>query len=318
MAPVRSVCSACGDDAADGECVCAGFCGKSFHYKCTGLTPTITKELKRPGSQLLWSCKSCRDIQMGGFSALLGQLESRFNTLKSELIEAFRNEVFKKPEGQPTITTPFGTAVGPIRAAPLYSQVMTNRIEPFQYGTPGNAPKRRLTDRSPPAPTQLLMGTASTSPSLPFRTVPEQPRCWLFLTRIAPEVTREKVATMVQKSMETDDLVIHPLIPRGLDPGTLNFISYKVGLPMSLRDKAMEPSSWPLGLVFREFIDRRQNVPHFRRPSAEPPLHQPAAPLSPNYTHQQQSQPDTSHQTQVEPSPRNTSDLPPSSGQPGQ
>lgn len=38
---------------------------------------------------------------------------------------------------------------------------------------------------------------------------------------------------------------------------------------MSLREKALSPSTWPIGLVFREFIDRRQSPQYFWRPTGK-------------------------------------------------
>lgn len=58
-----------------------------------------------------------------------------------------------------------------------------------------------------------------------------------------------------------------PLIKQGTDVNSLNFISFKVGVDPKYRSAALDPSSWPKGILFREFEDNKAKSFWMPKPS---------------------------------------------------
>lgn len=83
------------------------------------------------------------------------------------------------------------------------------------------------------------------------------PKFWLYLSGLHPLVTAEdiqKIASRCLKLTVPADVV--RLVPMGVDIAKLSFISFKVGLDPSIKDLALDASTWPSGILFREFIDQ--------------------------------------------------------------
>uniref|UniRef100_A0A182M190 Uncharacterized protein n=1 Tax=Anopheles culicifacies TaxID=139723 RepID=A0A182M190_9DIPT len=134
-----------------------------------------------------------------------------------------------------------------------------------------------------PAPSlaPLLKGTGvvNNTDTLDF-VLPAEPRAWLFFTRFSPRVTTEQIATMVQGRLAIgpDAVIVRRLTKRDVDVASLSFVSFKIGVPLSLRDKALLADTWPPGLSFKEFID---NCPLFDLPELLPANANTAAPPIP-------------------------------------
>lgn len=120
----------------------------------------------------------------------------------------------------------------------------------------------------PNKPPSLLHGTGSTpSPSIGISTVPQaQPKFWLYLSRIAKEVTADQICALAKKRLGTEDVHVVRLVAKGRDISTLTYVSFKIGVNMDLRIKALSTSTWPKGMLYREFCDNRSNQ-NFWRPT---------------------------------------------------
>lgn len=57
-----------------------------------------------------------------------------------------------------------------------------------------------------------------------------------------------------QLNIDNDPTVVK-LVPKGKTIEYLSFVSFKIGLDPSLKSKALDPETWPEGLLFREFED---------------------------------------------------------------
>ena len=82
----------------------------------------------------------------------------------------------------------------------------------------------------------------------------EDERFWLYLSKICADVTAEAVCAMTKAnlSIENDPTVVK-LVPKGKPIESLSFVSFKIGLDSALKQKALDPETWPEGLLFREF-----------------------------------------------------------------
>lgn len=77
---------------------------------------------------------------------------------------------------------------------------------------------------------------------------------WLYLSRIRPDTTDNVISAIAKECLETTmDPEVVRLVPKGVDTSGLSFISFKVGLDPVLKNVALDPSTWPDGILFREF-----------------------------------------------------------------
>ncbi|XP_040156965.1 uncharacterized protein LOC120896698 isoform X2 [Anopheles arabiensis] len=146
----------------------------------------------------------------------------------------------------------------------LAASLSVSAIKPSSYinKTPLNNPQ-----------TPLLRGSGSPLASDTLDIIPHtDTRMWLFFTRFAPSVTTEQVSYMVQARLALDkrDVFVHRLTKFGANTSTLSFISFKVGIPATLRSKALSPPrlqktarkatfcvfiilGWRVNLLFKHF-----------------------------------------------------------------
>ena len=83
---------------------------------------------------------------------------------------------------------------------------------------------------------------------------------WLYLSRLNPQITDSDVQKIVSRCISAPESVdVIRLVPKGKDVTGLSFVSYKIGLDPAMKNKALDSSSWPTGLLFREFIDQPKN-----------------------------------------------------------
>lgn len=140
---------------------------------------------------------------------------------------------------------------------------------------------------APSAP-PLLLGTGRVSNKTPLTVPPDSARFWLYITRIAPSVPFEEVDDFVKEQLGSNDLQLIRLVAKDVDNSTLRFVSYKVGMSLSLREKALSPDTWPTGFVFRDFCDYGRDTRGSRRSKStdgSPDRTQPAAHSNTTFTH---------------------------------
>ncbi|XP_035896280.1 uncharacterized protein LOC118505065 [Anopheles stephensi] len=274
---------------------CAGSCDTSYHLRCIGVPEAALPEFTRPDAQALWICASCNASRLNG-RAMFNELNTALDVLKDELLREFdgrltavldavRADVLSAVDRSNSNTHTL-MPLAPLTSSTAAATPLSSRpgeLDRASQNAPNrNAPKRRLVDFTPPdavsAP-PLNVGTAPISPSSrTVLTVPlnvsNGPKFWLYLTRIAPSVSDSDFKLMVASQLGTDDVITIRLVPRDKDPGTLSFISFKVGMSPDLKEKALSPSTWHNGIVFREFTDHRtsQTAQNFWHTGPREPL----------------------------------------------
>nr|XP_029728522.1 uncharacterized protein LOC115266430 [Aedes albopictus] len=259
------VCGSCAGDIDDVKVVCRGICKAVFHPGCCGISAEVFEEvMKNP--QVFWYCPSCTSLMEDmrvrniicaayetGQSQALNSHSGIMQDLKSEIMVELKEE----------IRTSFARWIN------------SSSFTPKSFKRVGINPRltrsRRLfsaaDDGVPKRPQPLLLGTGSTpSPSMDIITVPPaQPKFWLYLSRIARDVTADQICALAKKRLGSDDVQVTRLVAKGKDVNTLSFISFKIGMNMELKTKALSTSTWPRGVLYREFSDNRSGG-NFWRP----------------------------------------------------
>lgn len=80
---------------------------------------------------------------------------------------------------------------------------------------------------------------------------------WLYFNRIKNDVTENEMYSMVAESLgNTDAIIVKKLVSSWTDVSRLPYVSFKVGVDDSLRERALCSSTWPRGICFREFKEQ--------------------------------------------------------------
>jgi len=111
--------------------------------------------------------------------------------------------------------------------------------------------------------TELKHGTSDIPVEVKF--IPNtETKFWLFVTRVDPSTTINDMRELISKQLGTTDILIYKIRPHNMSY-ELKFISFKIGVPISLLNLALEPSTWPRGMVYKRFIShgnpKNENAP---------------------------------------------------------
>lgn len=234
---------------------CRGYCGGMLHLQCTG-EPAVTRSLllnyiSQHRKNLFWMCDDCADLFENSHLRSITKVADEKSPLVA-LTDAITNlqveikQLSSKPT--PSILSPSvksWPSIQPVRAAKrLRGPDLVHKPSECQSGS------KQIGENT-------VSVAISAKPTSKF---------WLYLSRIRPDVTNADMSAMVRANLELDqDPEIIKLVAKGADISNMTFISFKVGLEPSLKAKALDPSSWPEGIMFREFEEI--SAQKFRRPS---------------------------------------------------
>lgn len=263
---MTTVCHACTADVTDMPVRCKGFCKAEFHLKCSKIPADIAEELIK-NKQIFWMCQSCTklmdDVRVRssiraayetGQNKILSEHTEIVQNLKMEIMFELKNEIrsnFTALINSSSHTPKSGTH-------PAYAERFLGRRKLFQKQTAN--PQQ-----------ELMCGTGnSLSPSTDNFTVPApSQKFWIYLSRISRDVTADQVRELARQRLGTDDVEAVRLVANGRDISTLSFISFKIGINPELKAKALSTSTWPKGMLFREFRDNKAAA-NFWKPNRTP------------------------------------------------
>lgn len=244
---------------------CGGFCSDTFCMKCCGLNDVILTAVADK-SNLFWMCNPCKDImEKARFRNALVSAESANQKLIEDLKNTLRSDILNELKLE--IRANFKTLIDSVPKTPVPGS------QTFAFNSAKR--KRDTDDTASNRPSKLLRGTDIICPlSAPATNsgIRDDNKFWLYLSGISPDVPDDCVGKLVAEKLGTSDITTVKLVPRGKDPRVLNFVSFKLGMHMDLKTKAMTASTWPVGIVFREFVDKSEPRKVFWRPVVTNPV----------------------------------------------
>ncbi|XP_058811170.1 uncharacterized protein LOC131676058 [Topomyia yanbarensis] len=175
-----------------------------------------------------------------------------------ELKNSIRNDILEELKVE--IRTNFKTLIDAVPKTPIPG--------PRQFSF-NSAKRKRDNDDTGSNPSKLLRGTdaaGSLTPSIAVNR--EDKKFWLYLSGISPDVPDESVTKLAADKLGNSNITVVKLVSRGRDPRTLNFVSYKVGMPTDLKEKAMTASTWSVAIAYREFEEKSDSRKVFWKPNA--------------------------------------------------
>lgn len=270
---MSNVCEKCANELVGESIKCGGFCSAHFCMKCSGMTTELQNTFSK-NHHLVWMCYACHNLLAkarftNAVTSVNAANEGILDALKTEIKGSILNDI------RAEIRTNFKSLIDAVPSTTL-------TFRPPPKFTPVNKRPRDAEaddDNTIKQPAKLLCGTGAHNPEVSTAalqpTSDHPPSFWLYLSNIQPDVADDKVRDMVHQCLETSELKLVKLIPKNRDPRTLTFVSYKVGVPADLKEKAMSSNTWPIGVRFREFEDHGRQRQVFWSPTSPAPETQP-------------------------------------------
>lgn len=219
---------------------CMGFCDQVTHIKCAKLNDQFVKYIQER-SNVFWTCKQCAHLMN----------LARFKTVMSSIGSALS-----------TITESHGEKITEIKRAisdngkkmELLSRKVTASTPLSSRSAEGQPAQKRRREENVKESKPLVGGTKTSIANDVLTVPPPKELFWLYLSRIHPSVKPEAVMKLAKDNLQCDDPIhVVSLIKKNADLSSLNFISFKIGLDVKYRDVALDPATWPHGILFREF-----------------------------------------------------------------
>lgn len=238
---MTAACDRCAKSIKRGEevIICMGFCDHVVHLRCANIDKNIIKAIN-DSSNLNWMCDECvKLMKLTRFRNVISSVGNTINELtrnQQAAHDELKRELMKHSEQIAQLSNQFNSVT------PLHPASINRR-----------ASKRRRMENDPQVTKPFLGGTKTTD-TISIATVPQPTALfWIYLSRLHPSVKPDAVEKLTKESLQCNSAKAIPLIKQGTDVNSLNFISFKVGIDPEYRTAALDPSSWPSGILFREF-----------------------------------------------------------------
>jgi hypothetical protein len=236
-------------NAVDGLC-CVGPCGRIFHRSCSSLSMGSLTELLECRN-LCFKCDSCVDECYRPLEKKMERLEKEVSEMKSLLTAALEDKPTTE-KGTPAlkIQPPRKVKKTPATYAATVTGASTSK-------TIATGPK------TPTGPRAVVKGTGPSNSKLTVAS----PKFWVYVSGLAPDSKESDVLEYVGDEFDADinDVKCVKLLPKNLSLEECEYISFKIGFPLELKEDAINPESWPNGVSVREFSEKKPFLRNFRR-----------------------------------------------------
>lgn len=221
---------------------CEGSCSNVYHASCVKLTREDLLKYNQ-SHNLWWMCDSCSDMKVkerNNHRTHAKECQPKANSLKANEIVRIDDEIATLKKQITAIHQSLASAsIASSRTGPAVdsSNVKRTAAEPSVIALPDT----QLGTRTMEHPRSIVEQKSAND------------RFWVFLSRIKNSVSERDVFKLVTDTLGSDDIIVKKLVPTWKDCCSMPFISFKVGIDVHLKRKALSPSTWPVGLHFREF-----------------------------------------------------------------
>lgn len=243
---MENACDKCAKPAKNDEemITCMGFCDQVTHVKCAKLNSPFLKILNER-KNLFWMCDEC---------------------VKLMKMARFKNALSSVGSAMSSISDDHGNAISDLKQAILTNGRQMEQLSKKVYETvstpttsrasTGEPPQKRRRDERTKVSKPLIGGTKPSTTCAVAIVPPPKEMFWLYLSRIHSSVKAEAIADLAKECLQCDEnFKVVPLVKKDADLSAMSFISFKVGMDEKFRDSALNPATWPHGILFREFED---------------------------------------------------------------
>lgn len=211
---------------------CDGSCARRFHAKCVGLGEDTLKILSQ---NVIWVCDDCL-VQFRKFAVREehGDKASQNATIIEEELADLKSKVNGILNTLSSLTSKQNTAT-------LYHSTPVTSFELFN-GTNNESSSSSSPQNKGKYAYEEISDTFS-----------------LLLTNVDNRVSEQEICNLVSRCLDApiaDCNRVTKLVPKYRECRDFDFVSFKVTLNERWKSAAMNPSTWPCGLRYREFVQR--------------------------------------------------------------
>ena len=277
---------------------CDGFCRRSFHSSCIDLEAATFISLKQ-STHFKWFCSECNEkldellknnlhqflidhIQIPIMNAIKGM-----SNLKSKGISADKSSTANSESSKPpkeivkkalsnTNQRKHSSDLSLNRSSSDHKNAVARNLRSSSRTTK-NSPTVKAPSSGPDdvfiAENQGTPKTSNSSKPAEAKAMDKlvvvPPRFWLFFGRLQPNTSVDDVRGAVTECLGSSDIKVLPLFRQ---VGSQEYVSFKVGIPLDMKDKSLEPDTWPNRLFVKEFSNkpRKNNFLRSQRQSLPP------------------------------------------------
>ena len=247
-------CKTCTKVVSDKEgVICRGPCKSSYHILCVGLDVSY-EVLEANKKNLFWMCDGCADMFSSEQSA---PMSSHDNANEDVTLQSLKNDISGLKEVVYALSTK-------LESKPLTPSLKAPRRKALDSFPIPNTSKRIRDDGMGTkfkAKTSNMRGSKTAS-ELVKTVAPPEEMIWIYLSAFHPSTTESGIAKLVKECIDlgtdTEPKVVK-LVPKDKDPGTLTFVTFKVGVSKKLKEVALSQDTWPENIFFREFDNYLNN-----------------------------------------------------------
>lgn len=243
-------CKTCNEEILSSEFIkCGGICSDSFHSKCVGVNKTLLNALGG-NPNIRWFCHDCNSNN-SNIASSIKEMKDSFGQLSGSL----SSDLSRFFKSMSEMTECVVNSLKSISGSNIYNNG-SDHVNPL---------KRRREDSHESIPIALRrtysqslnMGnnspTSIQTSSLNNATVSRKS---IVVSNIAPDIDIKDLSKfLVSKlNLTEDDIRITSLMPRSLKPEEINYMQYRVSVPVSSYDAIKSNSIWPVGVRIRDFV----------------------------------------------------------------
>lgn len=257
-----SVCCECNAKVLENFFTCAGECNKLIHFGCAGIKKPVFDAISIIPN-FSWRCGVCMDVykilkekndhmsnSIDAISAslsLLNKTSAAINNNVESLLKPTPSQqsssVKLKNKTTQTVTE-FATPITPILTRSKRNEnnniTTASTVQSLDNNTRIDSPKK------------IFIGSGDLNSNL--RTV--EPLRWIFVSRLCKDVTDDDLMMYIKNKFVVDKPVLY-CFRRNDDR---DYVSFKIGIPVSKFDQMLDSSAWPPGVLIKEFLNSRRKL----------------------------------------------------------
>lgn len=268
-------CKVCVSQVSPHELKCV-FCKNLFHIKCVKLSISDAAFINEDNN-IHWFCDDCNIFTRSDF---LCSLLAKVNTIEKSVKQIDGNLSVLMSNIPPIKTTvpSLETPAGGTRSKTSSKKRKGTQDIALEVTATKKTSQREITSNvgddahnktfrdallghsSGNQDIEMIESIADENNEVPIPSVIEE-RSWIFVSRLNPTTSADNLSSWLKSKLNSDDVLCFPLIPRGVPLTELKMISFKIGVPRSMLDKAKNRKNWPSGILIRDFVIRAVSIP---------------------------------------------------------
>lgn len=250
-----SMCCECNAKVSENFFTCAGECNKLIHFGCAGIKKPVFDAISIIPN-FSWRCGVCVDVY---------KILKETNDHMSNSIDAISASLSLLNKTSAAINNNVESLLKPTPSQQSSSVKLKKKTTQtdMEFATPiltrskrnennniTTASTAKSLDNNMDSPKKFFIGSGDLNSTL--RTV--EPLRWIFISRLCKDVTDDDLIVYIKNKFAVDKPVLY-CFRRNDDR---DYVSFKIGIPVSKFDQMLDSSAWPPGVLIKEFLNSRR------------------------------------------------------------